>query len=157
MARRQKRGENYEVTRTPDGRLLVVFDYEFASGDYWQMSTQDLPSSIDGPAAFGHETDVTQANVLTFGGDWTGTGSIYGTGDDERLVLGPGEYMEGPIVNVGAVTVRLADDEYQAALGPAVTIKYKDGASEAACDADSWNTYAAPFVSAGYVRPRLER
>lgn len=38
-----------------------------------------------------------------------------------------------------------------------VTIKYKDGATEAACLADSWHTYYTTlFTSSGYVQVRVE-
>jgi len=40
--------------------------------------------------------------------------------------------------------------------GDNVVLKYRHGATPAACVAAGWNTYTVPFVSLGYVQVRLE-
>jgi hypothetical protein len=91
-----------------------------------------------------------------FSGVWTGTGTISGTGDSEQITLSSGQYMESEMVDIGAgEEVQLIDGKYDATVGSLI-IKYKDGDTEANCDADTWNTYSATFISDGYVRCRVE-
>jgi hypothetical protein len=110
-----------------------------------------------GTAAFGQSTGVSQANALTFAGNWTGTGSIVGSGDGEGLVIGPGQYMEMvDVINVvGEVSV--IENFYAVGYGDQGSLKYKQGATSALCLADSWHDYSGPFTSGGYVLLRLER
>jgi hypothetical protein len=93
-------------------------------------------------------------NVLTFATHWTGTGTIENTGDAERVALDATEYMESAVVHVGTLTTEILQNHYQA--GDTVTLKYRHGASEAACLAASYVTYTIPFMCLGYVQVRIE-
>lgn len=93
--------------------------------------------------------------MRTYTGNWTGTGSISGNGDAEVLCLDPGEYMESEVVYTDTNTVELLQNNYDPT-GDDAVIKYRHGATEAACLSASWNNYVAPFVSLGYVQIRHE-
>ncbi len=99
---------------------------------------------------------MLENNTHVFAGNWTGTGTISGSGDAEIMTLDANEYMESEIVNIGAINVELLYDNYQTGSGPAAAIQYKDGNTPANCEADTWNTYTTPFVSAGYIKLRIE-
>jgi hypothetical protein len=110
-----------------------------------------------GTVTYGHVTGVLEDNAETFLAEVQDTtGEISGSGDAETLTLDPGEYAEFRMVNVGTIEIEILYDNYQSGSGPAPTIKYKDGDSEANCNADTWNTYSVPFTSAGYVKIRFE-
>ena len=99
---------------------------------------------------------MVENNVRDFSGNWTGTGTILGTGDAERIELTSGEYMESEVVFSGAiVTVKIYQNKYDQT-GDDVTLKYRHGNSESACLAASWNVYTVPFSSLGYVQIRVE-
>jgi hypothetical protein len=110
--------------------------------------------TIEGTTVWGHVTGVTETNVRTFAGNWTGTGTVENSGDTERLALGAGEYMESEVVNTSTRSIKLLQNTYSA--GNTVTIKYRTGASESACRAAGWSTYTVPFDSTGYVQIRVE-
>lgn len=110
---------------------------------------------IEGTTCWGHVTGVTETNVRTFSGNWTGTGAASGTGDSEVLVLDSGEYMESEVVNTGAVTIELLQNEY-AAGDSAYALKYRTGATQAACEAAEWTAYSTSFASDGFVQVRVE-
>lgn len=59
------------------------------------------------------------------------------------------------MVQIGNVEIKMETGKYNTTEGT-VNILYKDGDSEANCDADSWHAYSSTFVSSGYVRIRLE-
>ena len=63
--------------------------------------------------------------------------------------------MESDIVNTGIDTVTLFQNLYDGT-GDNVVLKYRHGATPAACVAAGWNAYTVPFVSLGYVKVRLE-
>jgi len=110
--------------------------------------------TISGSAVWGHVTGVTQSNVRTFTGNWTGTGTIENSGDAERIALHSAQYMEGEVVNTGIKTVSLSQNVYDA--GDMAIIKYRHGVDSASCLAASWNNYTVPFGSLGYVQIRIE-
>ena len=90
----------------------------------------------------------------TFAGHWYGTGAINGAGDAEVIELNAGEYMISEVVDTGTTTVTLAQNVYDIT-GDDVDLDYRHGATEVACLSASWNDYAAPFVSLGFVQIRL--
>ena len=63
--------------------------------------------------------------------------------------------MESDIVDTGTETVTLYQNLYDPT-GDDVVLKYRHGATPAACVVAGWNAYTVPFVSAGYVQLRLE-
>lgn len=99
-------------------------------------------------------TGVTENNVRTFAQGWTGTGSITGSGDLEKICLAAGQYMESEITYTGTVSVTLLQNTYAA--GDTILLKYRHGATQVDCLAASWNTYSVPFSSLGYVQLRTE-
>jgi hypothetical protein len=111
------------------------------------------PNIPEAPIVWGHVTGVTEPTIETFAGNWTGTGTISGSGDAEKVTLASGEVETSNVVHTGARSVLVKQNFYVA--GDTVLLEYRDGATEAACLAASWNTYSAPFTSAGFVQVRL--
>jgi hypothetical protein len=117
-------------------------------------SVSPSPSpAVAASVVWGHVTSVTEDNARTFAQDWTGTGTIELSGDDERIALSAGQSMTSAVVSTGAVSVVLTYNQYKA--GDTVTFEYRHGATPNACDVASWNTYTVPFVSDGYVQVRV--
>jgi len=73
--------------------------------------------------------------------------------DAEVLKLGVGEYMISEVVNTGIKVVQLLQNQYD--VGDDVTIAYRHGATQVACEAAAWNDYTVPFASAGYVQVKV--
>ena len=109
---------------------------------------------IVGTVCWGHSTSVTQDNIRTFAANWTGTGTISGSGDSESAVLDDAEYLESEVVDSGVGTRTIALNNYNS--GDTCVIKYRTGASVSACQAASWSTYSGSFESTGYVQVRIE-
>lgn len=107
-----------------------------------------------GTVAWGHVTGVTEDQTRSFASHWTGTGTAAGADDAETLCLSAGETMDSEVVNTGAVAVKLLLNAYAAGDTPA--LKFRHGATRAACEAASWTAYTGPFTSLGYVQVRLE-
>jgi hypothetical protein len=63
--------------------------------------------------------------------------------------------MNSDVVETGAVTVSLFQNLYDGT-GDDVVLRYRHGATPAACLSASWNDYTVPFTSLGYVQARLE-
>lgn len=63
--------------------------------------------------------------------------------------------MESEMVDTGALTVQLLQNEYDP-LGDDVVMRYRHGATPNACAVAAWNVYAVPFVSLGYVEVQME-
>ena len=79
---------------------------------------------------------------------------MVGAGDAEVLELNTLELMVGEVVNTGAYTVTLLQNNYDPT-GDDVTMEYRHGDSSAACQAAGWNAYVASFESLGYVQIRM--
>jgi hypothetical protein len=62
--------------------------------------------------------------------------------------------MESEIVYTGEIYVELLQNNYDS--GDILMVKYRHGATEAACLLASWDVYSNPFVSSGYVQIRIE-
>jgi len=98
---------------------------------------------------------VLEINIRDFAGNWSGTGTISGSGDAEIVCLSSGESMISEVVNTGAYTVSLFQNLYDPS-GDDVDLNYRHGATEAACLAAGWNDYSPPgFTSLGYVQVQL--
>jgi len=63
--------------------------------------------------------------------------------------------MESEIVDTDVLLVTLFQNLYDPT-GDDAVMKYRHGATPAACVAAAWNTYTVPFISLGYVQIRLE-
>ena len=103
---------------------------------------------------WGHDTGVLEANVRDFQFNWAGTGAIENPGvdDTERLALEAGEDMVSEVVNTGAVDVEILYNVY--AVGDAIDLDYRHGATVAACEGAGWNNYIGSFTSLGFVQAR---
>jgi hypothetical protein len=112
------------------------------------------PLPIIGSTAWGHVTGVVEDNTRPFDGKWSGTGDVERVGDNEQIALASGEYMESEVVNTGTNLYEIDQNVYQA--GDDVTIKFRHGATEAACLAAAYGNYTVPFDSLGFVQIRLE-
>jgi len=97
--------------------------------------------------------------VRDWAGNWTGTGAIVGSGDNEILVIGIAEAEESETWKFGVGIAKIIMDKYPGgAGGPIPTIKYKTGNSKANCEADSWHTYNGhSFNSLGWIKVRISR
>jgi len=80
---------------------------------------------------------------------------VEGSGDDERVLLGPGEYWEYPTWYLGTGQARITKDKYQSGSGT-VIVYYRTGTSEANCEAQGWTLYSGDFTSEGWVGIRVE-
>lgn len=111
-----------------------------------------------GTICWGHDTGVVEVNIRDFLGNWSGTGTITGSGDAEQIELQTGEYMESVDWNLGSClfnSARLRQNVYQA--GDDVTLKYKTAATQGALAGVGWSAYTGPFQSLGWVKIRIER
>ena len=73
--------------------------------------------------------------------------------DTERLALEAGEYMTSEIVNTGAQTVQLLQNNYAA--GDTVKIEYRTASTYSGIDPEAWVEYSVPFKSLGFVHIRV--
>jgi hypothetical protein len=111
-----------------------------------------------GETTWGHDTGVIETNIRDFAGNWTGTGSITGAGDTEKLCVNAGEYMISEVVNTGLKTVEI-DQNYYDDTGDNIKLSYRHGATENDCQAAVWIDYSTPltpFASLGYVQVMIE-
>ena len=147
-------GDVTEFTWLPDLSQLITIEDELAADD--EISFAIAFDLVSGSVCWGHDTGVTEDHARDFFGNWTGDGTIINQSvdDTEAIELESGQYMESEVVNVGVHTLVIESDQYVGSGG--AVIKYKDGDSEANCEADSWNLYSNPFSSAGYTKIRLE-
>jgi hypothetical protein len=87
--------------------------------------------------------------------NWTGTGTVTGSGDNEKLVIQEGQQMTSePVDTEGVVTIEVLLNVYGS--GDSVPLYYKTGNSIVNMDANSWMLYSTPFASQGFVRLKLE-
>lgn len=112
-------------------------------------------SPAAGTVCWGHDTGVTESNIRNFTGNWSGTGYISGVNDAERLNFVAAENEESETWNIGAHRIKIQYNKYSAGSG-IPTIKYKNGATQALCEADSWHNYIGSFVCSGWVKVRIE-
>lgn len=107
-----------------------------------------------GSTSWGQSFGVIETNARAFSGNWTGTGTISGSGDDEEINLNYGEYMISEIVNTGAIVVALRQNFYKTT-GDDVSIYYRTAATEGGITSASWLLYGEQFTSLGYVQVKL--
>lgn len=111
--------------------------------------------AIAGSTVWGHITGVFEDNVRTWSGNWTGTGTISGSGDSEYISLMPDEYLISEIVDTGGRTIYLGRNIYVA--GGDVVTYYRTAATEVGIESATWNMYDEDlkFDSLGYVQVKL--
>lgn len=110
---------------------------------------------IEGSTCWGQETGVTEGNVRTFSGNWTGTGFATGSGNNEKLLLASSAYMESEVVKTGSNKIIIAINKY--ASGDSRSFYCRTGASASACQAAEWGDVSSSgsFASLGYAQIRI--
>jgi len=136
--------------------------FEYVSGVFEILSTETVAVADSltkifmlGSVCWGNTDEGNEDMYKTFTTYWTGTGSVSGSGDSEKISLDAGEYMESETWNTGAVDVELTLNKYETGLGSCV-VKYKTGTTQADCEGQAWATYSSPFTSGGWVKVRIE-
>jgi hypothetical protein len=105
---------------------------------------------------WGHQTGVTEDNIREFFGNWTGTGTITGSGDNEQIELEVGQWMESEVVDtLGVDRLLVIQNKYQS--GDTFTVKWRTAATKDGVLSATWNTYSVDFESLGYCQLRVER
>ena len=150
----QQLGDVYDTIFIPDGSLLITTTDELTASATLEFLY--LTGNV-GTVCWGHDTSVTQVNVRDFTGNITaGSGyRIVGSGDSEKVEFESGGYIELETWNLGVMLCEITKDQYNTGSGT-LTIKYKNGSTEANCDADTWNTYSVPFACTGWIKIRVE-
>ena len=87
--------------------------------------------------------------------DGAGTGTVSGSGDDEILTLGVGEYWEYDTWYFGGGQARIDMDKYQTGSGT-IIVKYRTGVTKEATELLGWTAYSGSFTSNGWVGIRVE-
>lgn len=163
---------NHSTDRNWDGKIAFVFVWNrklttgeaaFLHRELYGVFKQSgrskyyfVPAAA-GDVCWGHDNGVVEPWIRDFQGNWTGTGSISGAGDNEIMTF---DYETGNMVsetwNIGAGQCWITYDKYQIGKG-IPTIEYKTGATEATCEADSWHVYNAVsgFTSLNWIKIRL--
>jgi hypothetical protein len=146
-------GDTWHIVRLPDGSELITTEDELTSADTISFG---IVVGLSGEVCWGDD-NPTEANIRDFAGNITaGSGyRIIGTGDAEKVELEAGGWFELETWNFGVTTCKLTEDKYETGSG-SITLKYKNGNSEANCEADSWTVYTAPFACTGWIKIRVE-
>jgi len=140
-----------------EGTILIALGYgEYLDGPFYvdNFGGGTYSALISGSTCWGHITGVTESNTRTFVSNWTGTGTVVGSGNAEVVQLTSGQYMESEVVRTPAANVTLSQNKYDS--GDTIRVRYRQGSSEANCLAAGWTTYTVPFSSTGYAQIRIE-
>jgi len=139
------------------GEVSYLYTNPFGSPSHPTMLVNQAPYPffLSGTICWGHDTGVEEANIRDFNGNWSGTALVSGSGDAEELHFDIGEYEESETWNIGAHRVKITIDKYASGYGTP-TVEYKNGATQVACEADSWHAYIGPFVCSGWIKVRVE-
>jgi len=122
-------------------------------------SSSSLSSSsssiLPGTVCWGHDTGVVQDSSENFVGNWTGTATIFLSGDVEKIVFTEGQNSVSKTWYLGAIRVAIFVNHYGLGTGTP-TIEYQTGATKTVCEAAGWTEYTGGnFSSLGWVRIRL--
>jgi len=115
---------------------------------------EDVPTPI-GSVCWGHVTGVEEDNTVTMAAGSTGTGVVSGSGDAEILAITGEQTREYGPWKLGAGKAKMLMDKYDTGTG-GLSLEYKSGATEAACEADTWHSYTGKFVQSGWVKIRVK-
>jgi hypothetical protein len=144
---------NFQVQWLPGGEILITTEKEFTSSETLEISEAAAPT-LD--IVYGHDTSVDENNVRDFSGNWSGSATITGSGDAEKVRLKTGQNLESEDIDTsGTPVVRILKDKYQSGSG-SVTVKYKTAATQGGLSGEGWTTYTVPFASSGWVKVRVE-
>jgi hypothetical protein len=88
---------------------------------------------------------------------WSGTGTVTGELNDEKIILESGQYMESETWYLGIGSGCINTNVYYSGEG-VVIIEFKTGATEVACEASDWQLYnGVSFDSLGYIKIKISR
>jgi hypothetical protein len=136
------------------------WDSSHNGGDYWKYGIPILRYDggevilTEGSTSWGQSTGTQEGNIRTFSGNWTGTGFVSGSGNNEKMYLSSLGYMESEVVNTGANSIDLYQNRYSS--GNTGILKYRSGSSVVDCQAGTWLSYTGSFASLGYTQVRVE-
>ena len=108
-----------------------------------------------GPVCFGHSTGVEEDYTETMAANSTGTGVVTGSGDAEKLLIHTSQTREFGPWKLGAGLAKLIMDKYGSGTG-GLSLEYKSGATESACEADTWHNYTGQFTQDGWIKIRVK-
>ena len=98
---------------------------------------------------------MAEDTIRVFYLNWTGTGTVEGSGDAEQLKIQQGQYMISEAVDTeGTIAIEILLNVYGA--GDSVPIYWKTAATQSGLSGASWNLYIAEFTSIGFVQLKLE-
>ena len=130
-----------------DWEFVDVPDTEFVD---WDVEWVETPGTV----CWGHFTGVLETYARSISGNWTGTGTVSGSGNLETVKLYSGEYMESEIWNLGAGSnAAISANYYRSGVGGEPTIQYRT--SPSAGMSGGWNSYTGTFTSSGYVQIKI--
>ena len=110
-----------------------------------------------GTICWGHDTSIMEQIARDFNIDWSGTGNVTGSGDDEVMNMEIGQTMTSITWNLGIMTAQVARDTYKTGTGEPVTISYKTGDTEKKCNEEDWHVYdGISFISLGWVKIKVD-
>jgi hypothetical protein len=109
--------------------------------------------AIRGSTSWGQSTGTQEGNARTFSGNWTGTGFVSGSGNNEKINLSSLAYMESEVVNTGVNSIDLYQNRYS--VGDTGVLKYRSGSSVVDCESATWQAYSGSFTSLGYAQIRV--
>lgn len=131
--------------------VIIIFDGVVVA----EHTAAAVVGNLIGSVCWGHDTGVEESNIRDFSGNWTGTGDILSTDDDEVIVLTSGEYEESENAYPGVGYIMLGVNKYKTGtLRP--TIKFKTAATEDGLAGEAWQEYLDQVYSLGWVKVRVE-
>ena len=111
--------------------------------------------AVLGSICWGHDTGVEESNKKNFQDNWTGTGSIGGSDDEEALEIESGNYMESENMQLGTGCVLISINKYRSGTGVPVK-KYKTAGTSGDLAGAAWLAYSDQFYCEGWAKIRLE-
>lgn len=102
---------------------------------------------------WGHDSGVEEGSIRNLS-IWSGTGSIVGSGDDEKLALESDEYMESENIETGQNNILLSINKYDVGSSNP-TLQYKNASGEAGLASVSYVNYLGEFDGSGWVKLKL--
>jgi len=144
------------TTGTTSSTTTTTYSTTTSSTTFSTLSSTTTSTQPPGSVCYGHSTGVEEDYTRTISGNGSGTATVIGSGDNEKLVFYTGDYWEFDSWNFGSGNCRILKDKYLTGYDGSISVKYKDGATQALCEADSWHDYSGQFTCSGWVKVRLD-
>ena len=108
------------------------------------------------PISWGYFSNISEDYSRSFQVTWTPGTVIVNEGDAEALGVHAGTNEISSVIHTFGVAVECVQNKYGS--GDTFTdVKYRHGATQAACEVASWIDYIGGFTSLGYVQFKLTR